>query len=67
MRTFHIGGTASGLTAQPYFVAKHAGIIELRSVKLVENRQGKFVNLSRKGKLLIISLDGRELQANDLE
>ena len=30
MRTFHIGGTASGLAEQPLFVAKYDGIVELR-------------------------------------
>ncbi len=67
MKTFHIGGTASGLTAQPFFVAKQAGIVQLRGIKLVENRQGEKVNLSRKAKLIIVSQDGRELQSNDLE
>lgn len=67
MRTFHIGGTASGLSAQPFFVAKQAGIVQLRGMKLVENRQGQHLNLSRKAKIVIVSKDGRELQSNDLE
>lgn len=67
MRTFHIGGTASGLAAQPFFIAKQSGIVQLRNIKMVENRQGNNLNLSRKAKLLIVSKDGRELQSNDLE
>ena len=35
MKTFHIGGTASGLAEQPYFAAKQAGIVELRGVRTV--------------------------------
>ncbi len=67
MRTFHIGGTASGLSAQPFFVAKQSGTVQLRNIKLVENRQGQQFNLSRKAKLIIASKDGRELQSYDLE
>ena len=67
MRTFHIGGTASGLTAQPYFLAKKAGTVQLRGMSGVENAEGQFVNLSRKAKLIIVSKDGRELQRHDIE
>ena len=38
MRTFHIGGTASGIAEQPFFVAKHDGIVEWRGVRTVKNR-----------------------------
>lgn len=67
MRTFHIGGTASGMAEQPYFVAKHDGIIEFRSVRLVTNRHGQTVVMSRKARVAILSADGRELQSHDLE
>jgi DNA-directed RNA polymerase subunit beta' len=67
MRTFHIGGTASGLTAQPYFVAKKNGTIKLGGMSTVENRENQTLNLSRKAKLLIVSKDGREIQSNDVE
>ena len=52
MRTFHIGGTASGITEQPFFVAKHDGIIELRGVRMVKNRHGQMMVMSRKARLL---------------
>lgn len=67
MRTFHTGGTASGLADQPYFVAKQDGVVRLRSVRTVKNRHGQHVVMSRKGTLLIVSPDGRELQRHDLE
>jgi DNA-directed RNA polymerase subunit beta' len=67
LRTFHIGGTASGVGGKPYFVAKHAGIIEFRNMRTVVNRDGQHVVLSRKAKLIIKYKDGRELQAHDLE
>ncbi len=67
MRTFHIGGTASGLAEQPYFVAKQDGIVEWRGIRTVKNRAGQSVVMTRKAKLLILSPDGRELQRHDLE
>lgn len=67
MRTFHIGGTASGGTAQTSFVAKHEGTIKLKDVETVKDRDGKNVILSRKAILLIMSDDGRELQEHSLE
>jgi len=67
MRTFHIGGTASGITEQPYFVAKRDGIVQLRGVRILENKEGQDVLFSRKTKVVIVSKDGRELQENDIE
>lgn len=67
MRTFHIGGIASGLADQPYFTAKQAGIVELHGIRTIKNRDGQSVAMSRKGKLLIVSKDGRELQTHTIE
>lgn len=67
MRTFHIGGTASGLADQPYFTSKQDGVAEWRGIRTVVNRHGQHVLMSRKAKLLITSADGRELQRHDLE
>lgn len=67
MRTFHIGGIASGLADQPFFAAKHDGIVEWRGIRVITNREGKKVVLSRKGQLAIVSPDGRELQLHDVE
>jgi DNA-directed RNA polymerase subunit beta' len=67
MRTFHIGGIASGLSKQPFFVAKQAGIVELSDARTLVNGEGKTVVVSRKARLLIISKDGRELQRHEIE
>lgn len=66
MRTFHVGGTAS-LTEQSFFTAKYDGIVSLRNLKVIKNKEGQSVVLSRKGKVFIVSDDGRELQSYDLE
>ena len=34
MRTFHIGGTASGMAEQSFYTAKHDGIVEWRGVRI---------------------------------
>ena len=67
MRTFHIGGTASGLADQPFFVSKHDGIVEWRGVRVLTNRHGQMVVMSRKAKIVIVSKDGRELQGHIIE
>jgi DNA-directed RNA polymerase subunit beta' len=67
MRTFHVGGTASGLGEQPFFVAKNDGIVEFRGIRTVTNRHGQYVVMSRKARLVIVSRDGRELQRHELE
>ena len=67
MRTFHMGGTASGLAEQSYFVAKHDGIVQFRDIRTVKNREGQMIVMSRKARIIIVSPDGRELQRHDLE
>lgn len=67
MKTFHIGGIASGATDQPFHAARHDGIISLRNVRTITNRHGQQVVMSRKPKLYVLSEDGRELQRHDLE
>jgi DNA-directed RNA polymerase subunit beta' len=67
MRTFHIGGTSTGMTEQPFYVAKHDGIIDLRGVRTITNRHGQMIVMSRKARLSIVSQDGRELQSHELE
>lgn len=66
MRTFHIGGTASGVISQPVYTAKYAGIIQLKDVRVLENSQGQKVVFGRKGQLVIASKDGRELQEHTI-
>lgn len=67
MRTFHIGGTASGLAEQSFFTAKADGLVEFRGIHTVTNRHGQAIVMSRKGRVLIVAPDGRELQRHDVE
>ncbi len=67
MRTFHIGGTASGLSEQSFFVAKYDGIVEWRGIRVVKSATGQYIVISRKARMLILAPDGRELQRHDVE
>lgn len=67
MRTFHMGGIASGIGAQSSVSAKQDGVIKLSGVRTVTNSDGNEVILSRKAQLIVESPDGRELQSQNLE
>lgn len=67
MRTFHIGGTASGVSDQSFVVAKHTGIVQWRGIRTVTNREGQNIVMTRQARLAVLSADGRELQHNDIE
>ena len=67
MKTFHIGGTASGIAARPYLSARYDGTVEWRGIRVIKNRHGQWINISRKSSLVILSKDRRELQEHDIE
>ena len=67
MRTFHVGGLASGISDQPFILSKYNGIAQWEGVRVVVNPQGEMVVMSRKSRLLIVTPDGRELQQHPLE
>lgn len=61
LRTFHVGGTASNITAESSIVTKHDGKIEIDELRSVEreNEQGKKVQvvIGRLAELRIIDLN----------
>jgi len=67
MRTFHIGGTASGLLEQYFYKTNFSGKVQYRGVQLVTKEDGSKIVMNRKAKLAIVSEDGRELELFDLE
>ncbi len=67
LRTFHIGGTASGLSAKTAHVARCAGQVQLRSVNTVKDSEGNTIVMNRKATLAIVSPDGRDLEVFKLE
>ncbi len=62
MRTFHIGGVASGTFKQPIVKAKNDGDIRFNELKAVLNTEGQWVALNKNGSVTIHSKDGREVE-----
>ncbi len=60
MRTFHIGGTASRRAEQSFHVARGKGWVRFDNPKMVIDRQGDLVNLSRQAELVLVSEKGIE-------
>ncbi len=60
MRTFHIGGAASGSAAASSYETKRAGTANFENIKSVEDSHGKAVTVSRSGEILIVDEFGRE-------
>ena len=62
MRTFHIGGVASGTFKQPIIKAKNDGDVKFNELKAVQNTDGQWVALNKNGTITIHAKDGRELE-----
>jgi len=62
MRTFHVGGTVSGLLEKAEYKAKQDGIVQIRNARIIKNRDGDHVVMGRKAKMSMLSAEGRELQ-----
>jgi len=62
MRTFHIGGVASGTFKQPIVKAKNDGDVRFNDLKAVQNTDGEWVALNKNGSITIHAKDGREIE-----
>lgn len=60
MRTFHIGGAASRAAAISNVQVKMDGIVRLHKLKLVKNREDKYVAVSRSGEVALQDEHGLE-------
>ena len=59
MRTFHIGGAASGSAAVSNVQVKTKGTLKLVRMKTVRNKDNNLVSISRSGELIIMDEFGR--------
>lgn len=67
MRTFHIGGAASGRAEQTALEVRFNGKVKFENVKLAERKDGTAVVMSRKSEVLIVEpQDGRERERHQL-
>ena len=60
MRTFHIGGAASGQAAQDNIQVNSDGVVKLHNIKVVDRPDGSLVAVSRSGELSVLDAVGRE-------
>ncbi len=60
MRTFHIGGAASRAAAASAIAVKASGTLRLHNLKLVKQKSGHNVAVSRSGELGLVDKHGRE-------
>jgi DNA-directed RNA polymerase subunit beta' len=60
MRTFHIGGTASGKVEQAEIRSRGAGNLRYEKLNVVRKPSGRLVVLNRNGEAVIVTPDGRE-------
>ncbi|MDW8032825.1 MAG: DNA-directed RNA polymerase subunit beta' [Aquificaceae bacterium] len=62
MRTFHIGGAATAERAKGELLNERAGVVKYYNIKLITNREGKRINISKDGAIGILSSEGRMLE-----
>ncbi|MCW5979093.1 MAG: DNA-directed RNA polymerase subunit beta' [Bryobacteraceae bacterium] len=60
MRTFHVGGTATGQSEQSKQDAKSDGFVRYLSITTVRNARGELIAMNRNGILAIVDDKGRE-------
>jgi DNA-directed RNA polymerase subunit beta' len=62
MRTFHIGGIASGVLKTPEIKSRVAGKIRHRGLRIVETAEGALIALNKTGSVLILDEEDREIE-----
>jgi DNA-directed RNA polymerase subunit beta' len=63
MRTFHIGGVATGGAKNPEIKVRNSGIVKYRGLRLVQTAEGFNIVLNKTGSLQIIDENDRELES----
>jgi DNA-directed RNA polymerase subunit beta' len=62
MRTFHIGGAATGAFKQPQIRARHDGILRYDDIRFVTLEDGSHIVLNKTGAVRIVDDEERELE-----
>jgi DNA-directed RNA polymerase subunit beta' len=60
MRTFHLGGAASRAVEASVHTARLDGVVKLKDVITVTNRQGTLTVMNRNGEIILVDANGRE-------
>jgi DNA-directed RNA polymerase subunit beta' len=67
MRTFHVGGTATGLVEQSSYKSRFGGKVVFQDVQAVKTRNNVWRVINRKARVVIVAEDGRELEEYNLD
>lgn len=68
LRTFHIGGAASGLVEENFRKSIYKGKVVFKDLKIVKNKEtGSNIVLNRTGSISIQAEDGRSLEEFDVD
>jgi DNA-directed RNA polymerase subunit beta' len=62
MRTFHIGGTATGTFKQPVVKAKNDGEVRFNDLRTIKSLDNNWIALNKNGSITVHGKDGRELE-----
>lgn len=66
MRTFHIGGVASGGFKTPEIRVRAGGIVKYRGLRLVETEEGASIVLNKTGSIQIVDAEDREIETYNI-
>ncbi|MCS7196627.1 MAG: DNA-directed RNA polymerase subunit beta' [Aquificaceae bacterium] len=62
MRTFHIGGAATAERVKGELLNERAGVVKYYNIRLITNREGKSINISKDGAIGILDGEGRMVE-----
>jgi len=62
MRTFHIGGAATAQKIQNVLINESPGRVRFYNLRLIENRKGEVINISREGAIGVEDKEGRVVE-----
>lgn len=60
MRTFHIGGVASGAEGQTKLLSGFEGTVHFKELDIIEDKDGDYISMNRTGAILILDTRDRE-------
>jgi DNA-directed RNA polymerase subunit beta' len=66
MRTFHIGGVASGGFKTPEIRVRSPGLVKYRGLRLVQASEGGNIVLNKTGSIQILDEEGKELESYNI-
>ncbi len=66
MRTFHIGGVASGGFKQPEIRVRTAGIVRYHGLRMVQTADGASIVLNKTGTIQIVDEEDKELETYNI-